>query len=62
MTDDGHDAVPAPALPEIDDSGVDLAQVRAMLDLSPAERLARVTSFLNSLLELRALNERSSAP
>jgi hypothetical protein len=62
MTDDVDGGVLAAAPPQIDDNGVDLAQIRAMLDLSPAERLARVTGFLNSLLELRALNERSSAP
>ena len=42
--------------PDFDENGVDLAQVRAMLDLTPAERLARVTGFLSSLLAVRARN------
>jgi hypothetical protein len=41
---------------EIDENGVDLAQIRAMLALTPAERLARVTAFMNSLLAIRARN------
>ena len=31
----------APAEPDLDENGVDLAQVRAMLDLAPADRLFR---------------------
>jgi hypothetical protein len=41
---------------EIDENGVDLAQIRAMLALTPAERLTRVTAFMNSLLAIRARN------
>jgi hypothetical protein len=44
------------AEPDIDADGVDLAQVRAMLDLAPAERLSRVTEFTISLLAIRARN------
>ena len=40
--------------PDVDENGVDLAQIRAMLALSPAERLMRVTQFMNSLLAIRA--------
>ena len=45
-----------PCEPDLDENGVDLAQIRAMLDLTPAERLSRVTAFLNSLLAIRARN------
>jgi len=45
-----------PLDPEIDENGVDLAQIRAMLALTPAERLARMTAFMNSLLAIRARN------
>jgi len=56
MTDAKPAAAPAPREPDIDDNGVDLAQIRAMLDLEPAERLARVAQFTNALVEMRALN------
>jgi len=42
--------------PDIDENGVDLAQIRAMLALTPAERLTRMTAFMNSLLAIRARN------
>ena len=45
-----------PCEPDIDDNGVDLAQIRSMLALTPAERLSRVTEFLNALLAIRARN------
>ena len=47
----------APAEPDIDENGVDRAQIRAMLALSPEERLRRVEEFRDSLLEIRRLNE-----
>ena len=52
-------AAPArdPCEPDIDENGVDLAQIRAMLDLTPAERLDRVARFTSALIELRARNE-----
>ena len=56
MTDEGGVAAPATCDPDIDENGVDLAQIRALLDLEPAERLLRMTEFMNSLLEIRALN------
>jgi len=40
--------------PDVDENGVDLAQIRAMLALTPAQRLTRMTAFLNSLLAIRA--------
>ena len=54
MTDQAP--APVPCEPDIDENGIDLAQIRAMLDLTPAERLSRVATFVNALLEIRALN------
>ena len=45
-----------PAEPDIDESGVDRAQIRAMLALTPEERLRRVEGFIQSAFELRELN------
>lgn len=45
-----------PAKPDIDASGVDRAQIRAMLALTPEERLRRVEEFVESALEIRELN------
>lgn len=42
--------------PDIDEDGVDRAQIRAMLALTPEERLRRVEGFIQSALELRELN------
>ena len=51
-------AAPAgPREPDIDENGVDLAQVRAMLDLTPAERLSYAARFAATLLALRARND-----
>jgi hypothetical protein len=44
----------------VDDNGVDRTQIREMLRLTPEERLRRVQEFVESLLELRALNEKRS--
>jgi hypothetical protein len=46
-----------PNEPDIDADGVDRAQIRAMLALSPEERLRRVEEFVESALEIRELNE-----
>jgi hypothetical protein len=43
--------------PDIDENGVDRAQIRAMLALTPEERLERVQQFLESALEIRELND-----
>jgi hypothetical protein len=43
--------------PDIDENGVDRAQIRAMLQLTPEERLLRVEEFIESMLEIRKLNE-----
>ncbi len=56
MTDPDRDATPASPEPDIDEGGVDLAQIRAMLDLEPAQRLARATEFMNSLIATRGRN------
>jgi hypothetical protein len=52
-------AVDEPGVPEpdIDENGVDRAQVRAMLALTPEERLRRVEGFVESALEIRDLDE-----
>jgi hypothetical protein len=47
-----------PSEPDIDENGIDRAQIRAMLALSPADRLERIEEFVQSLLEIRQLNER----
>ena len=41
---------------EIDENGVDRAQIRAMLALSPEERLKKVEEFVESVLEIRERN------
>ena len=41
---------------EIDENGVDRAQIRAMLALSPEERLRKVEDFVESVLEIRERN------
>jgi hypothetical protein len=45
-----------PAAPDIDENGVDRAQIRAMLRLTPEERLRLVEEFVESALEIRELN------
>jgi hypothetical protein len=45
-----------PQAPDIDENGVDRAQIRAMLALTPEERLKRIEEFLESALEIRELN------
>jgi hypothetical protein len=48
-----------PPASDIDDNGVDRAQIRAMLALTPAERLRKAEEFLASALEIRSLNASS---
>jgi hypothetical protein len=45
-----------PAAPDIDENGVDREQIRAMLRLTPEERLRFVEDFVESALEIRELN------
>lgn len=47
----------AVAAPDIDESGVDRSQIRAMLELTPEQRLKRIEEFVDSLREIRELNE-----
>jgi hypothetical protein len=47
-----------PVEPDIDENGVDRAQIRAMLALTPEERLRRVQEFVESAMKLRELNAR----
>lgn len=57
MTDEVVAAPPASSCePDIDENGVDLAQIRAMLDRKPGERLSLVTEFIHSLVAARARN------
>jgi hypothetical protein len=50
-------ASPEPRPPELDENGVDRAQIREMLRLTPEERLRRVEEFVESALQIRELNE-----
>ena len=45
-----------PRTPDIDESGVDREQIRAMLRLTPEERLRAVQEFVESAMEIRELN------
>jgi hypothetical protein len=47
---------PAPPEPDIDENGVDRAQIRAMLALSPSERLRRVQEFVEAAMRIREAN------
>ena len=53
-----QDLAPEPAPPDIDENGVDRAQIRALLRLTPEQRLRRMEEFVQSVLEIRELNER----
>jgi len=39
-------------MPEIDESGVDRTQIRRLLALTPAERLAQNDAYMNGMLEI----------
>jgi hypothetical protein len=45
-----------PKPPDTDREGVDRAQIRAMLRLTPEGRLRRVEEFVESALEIRERN------
>ena len=45
-----------PAEPDIDEAGVDRAQIREMLDLTPRERLLVIENLADSIAEIRRLN------
>ncbi len=57
MTEALADPGPVPCEPDIDENGVDRAQIRRMLDRTPAERLAMITEFMGSLLAIRDQND-----
>jgi hypothetical protein len=46
-----------PCAPDIDANGVDLAQIREMLDLAPADRLLVIQNLADAIDEIRALND-----
>jgi len=46
---------------DIDENGVDRTQIRAMLALTPEERLRRLEGFIASVIEIRTLNEKPPA-
>lgn len=60
MTDSvaGSDLVPCE--PDIDENGVDLAQIREMLDRTPAERLLVIENLADSIAQIRRLNDPSA--
>ena len=45
-----------PTEPDIDENGVDRAQIREMLALTPEERLRRVQEVVESAMRIRELN------
>lgn len=49
-------------MPEVDPNGVDLAQVRRMLALTPAERLRLLESALASMMKVRDAAQRAQVP
>jgi len=50
----GPDLVPCQ--PDIDENGVDRAQIRQMLDLTPADRMLVIENLADSIAEIRKLN------
>lgn len=56
VTDARTAAEAVPAAPDIDENGVDRAQIRAMLALAPAERLLVIQNLADSVTEIRRLN------
>jgi hypothetical protein len=60
MRDQAPNTDLVPSAPEIDQDGVDLAQIREMLDLTPAQRLLVIQNLADSVAEIRRLNGTSS--
>lgn len=56
MTQAETGAEVVPAEPDIDENGVDRAQTREMLALTPAERLLVIQNLADSITEIRRLN------
>jgi hypothetical protein len=42
--------------PAVADSGVDVGQIRAFLELTPLERLRKMQSFVGAVIRIRKLN------
>lgn len=57
MTDVLAGSEPVPSEPDIDENGVDLAQIREMLDLTPVERLLVIENLADSIAQIRKLND-----
>ena len=55
-----NSAQPVPCQPDIDENGVDLAQIREMLDRTPAERLLVIENLADSIAQIRELNDPSA--
>jgi hypothetical protein len=51
-----EEEVGEPAAPDVDENGIDRAQIRAMLRLTPEDRLRRVEEFVEAALEIRERN------
>jgi hypothetical protein len=45
-----------PSIRDVDEAGVDRAQIRRMLRMSPADRLRWLEEFMTSVAEIRRLN------
>lgn len=60
MTNEGSGSDIVPRAPDIDQNGVDRAQIREMLDLTPAERLLVIQNLADSIAEIRRLNGQSA--
>lgn len=56
MTDAETAAEVVPVEADIDENGVDPAQIREMLALTPAERLLVIQNLADSIAEIRRLN------
>ena len=56
MTPPGAVEGSTPRTVDIDQSGVDRAQIRAMLDMSPEARLRKVEDFVQSVIEIQERN------
>ena len=56
MTKESGDTPSDASPPDIDENGVDRTQIRAMLALTPEERLRKVEEFVEAALEIRELN------
>ncbi len=46
-----------PCEPDIDENGVDRAQIRQMLNLTPAERMLVIENLADSVTGIRRLND-----